>query len=65
MTIIGVLIRHEAINDVLKTYISLSIGNGLLSLVPAYLVTIAVWCIVKREVRWYDKTWVDLDKASF
>ena len=48
-TIIGVLLRHEAVNDVLKTYISLSIGNGLLSVVPAYLVTIAAWCIVKRE----------------
>ena len=47
--IIGVLMHHESFNDALKIYISLSIGNGILSLVLAYLVTTAAWCIVKRE----------------
>jgi flagellar biosynthesis protein FlhA len=46
--IVGVAIRHESALDAMSNYIALSIGDGLLSQLPALLVSTAVGIIVTR-----------------
>ena len=48
--IIGTVIHSETINAALGTYISFSIGDGLLSQLPALLVSTATGIIVTRSV---------------
>ena len=48
--IIGTVIHNETINSAVSTYISFSIGDGLLSQLPALLVSTATGIIVTRSV---------------
>jgi len=47
--LINVLQNSGSINDVIKTYSPLIIGNGIVCILPAFLTSIAMWIVVKRE----------------
>jgi len=49
VTLIGILQKDESINDVIKSYIPLVISNGILNILPAFLVSLADGIIVTRK----------------
>ncbi|MDR2479099.1 MAG: flagellar biosynthesis protein FlhA [Treponema sp.] len=46
--IIGVALHNESLGDAVKNYISFSIGDGLLSQIPALLISFAMGIVVTR-----------------
>ncbi|MCG8453750.1 MAG: flagellar biosynthesis protein FlhA [Spirochaetales bacterium] len=48
--VVGTTIHGEAITDALVTYVSLTIGDGLVSQVPTLLVSVATGLIVTRSI---------------
>lgn len=48
--IFGMLFRHEPFSEAIKTYASLTIGDGLLSQLPSLFVSVATGLIVTRAV---------------
>ncbi|MBN1649364.1 MAG: flagellar biosynthesis protein FlhA [Spirochaetales bacterium] len=48
--IVGVTIHHETINVALSTYFSLTVGDGLVSQLPALLISTATGLIVTRAI---------------
>lgn len=46
---IGNRLRAEMTKDAFETYIALTISSGILSLLPAVLLAVAIWIIVKRK----------------
>ncbi len=48
--ITGVTIHHESIGNALNTYVSLSIGDGLITQFPALLISTATGLIVTRAI---------------
>jgi len=48
--IVGMTLHHEAVSTALDTYISLSIGDGLVTQLPALLISTATGIIVTRAI---------------
>ncbi len=47
--IIGMTIHHEPLNEALTTYVSLTIGDGLVTQLPALLISVATGLLVTRS----------------
>ncbi len=47
--IVGMTIHHEAFNEALTTYVSLTIGDGLVTQLPALLISVATGLLVTRS----------------
>ncbi len=62
--VVGMTIRGEGFNDALVTYTRFTIGDGLVSSIPALLITTATGVIVTRSVG-EDALPVDLRKQIF
>ena len=52
--IVGVVQRHESMTDAISTYSLLSVGDGLVSQIPALLISISTGLIVTRATTEHD-----------